>query len=206
MMTCVIMPLLKAQKKELAKKYLSSVEGAKNAVVLSVEWIPVNEVNNLRMDLAETQGNLEVIKKRVFLKGIEGKFDGFTLDQAPGSIAILYSHNEDDIHAPLKVINKHQKVWKKAKETFSIDYIGWWYDSIRQDKSYVAELAALPSKEELVGKFLYMLNHPVSSFARVLQAIADKDGDTTPTEESIEKPTEEITPAESEAPAEEPAE
>jgi len=38
-------------------------------------------------------------------------------------------------------------------------------------------LAALPSKEELVGKFLFMLNHPVSSFARVLKAIADKDAD-----------------------------
>jgi len=71
------MPLLKAQKKDLAKKYLSSVEGAKNSVVLSVEWIPVNAVNNLRMDIAEMQWELVVVKKRVFMKGVEGKFDVF---------------------------------------------------------------------------------------------------------------------------------
>jgi len=74
------------------------------------------------------------------------------------------------------VIHKHAKLWKKEKQEYTIDYVGGWYDAIWQDKSYVTELAALPSKEELVGKFLYMLNHPVSSFARVLKAIADKDG------------------------------
>jgi hypothetical protein len=37
-----------------------------------------------------------------------------------------------------------------------------------------------------------MLNHPASSFARVLQAIADKDGDTS----SQETPTAEAAPAE----------
>jgi large subunit ribosomal protein L10 len=38
-------------------------------------------------------------------------------------------------------------------------------------------LADLPSKEELVGKFLFLLNHPISSFARVLNAIAEKQAD-----------------------------
>jgi hypothetical protein len=36
----------------------------------------------------------------------------------------LHSHNEDDAHAPLKVIYKHAKAWKKEKLEFTIDYVG----------------------------------------------------------------------------------
>lgn len=120
---------------------------------------------------------------------------------------MLYSHNEDDQHAPLKVINNALKDWKKAKAKYSFGYVGGRYDSVWQGKDYVSELAALPSKEELVGKFLYMLNHPVSSFARVLQAIADKDPAaaeaTTESEASAEAPTEEVAAEKPETPAEE---
>lgn len=178
------MPLLKEGKKKLAKQYLESVKEARNAVVLSLEGIPVNQINKVRMAISASQGKLEVVKKRVFMKGMEGSFDGLTMEEAPAAIAVLYSHNEEDQHAPLKVINNTLKDWKKAKAEYSFGYIGWWYDSVWEGQDYVSELAALPSKEELIGKFLFMLNHPVSSFARVLQAIADKD----PAEE--EKPAE----------------
>jgi large subunit ribosomal protein L10 len=54
----------------------------------------------------------------------------------------------------------------------------------------VSEIADLPSKEELVGKFLFLLNHPISSFARVLNAIAEKQGSGDETSE-VEETTEE---------------
>ncbi len=87
---------------------------------------------------------------------------------------MLYSYNEQDEHAPLKVINTHKKKRAKEKRVFGMEYVGGWYATSRQKAAYVAELANLPSKEELVGKFLFLLNHPVSGFVRVLQAIADK--------------------------------
>ena len=130
----------------------------------------------------------------MFLKGVADDFQGASLDVMEGSIAVLYSYNEEDEHAPLKVINNFRKQWKKAKLDSTFDYVGGWYDTVWQDAAYVGELAALPSKEELVGKFLYMLNHPVSSFARVVKAIADKD----PAEEVASEETAEETPAASE--------
>ena len=166
--------MLKAQKIELAKRYLESVKGAKNAVILQHEGISVNDINSLRMDITDQEGNLEVVKKRVFLKSVEWSFEGLTLDQVPGAIIVLYSHNEDDQHAPLKVISKVKKAWKKQKKECTIDYVWAWYDGEWKGSEYVAELADLPSKEELIGKFLFLLNHPVSSFARVLNAIAEK--------------------------------
>lgn len=169
--------MLKAQKIELAKRYLETVKWAKNAVVLQHEGIPVNEINALRMDIVDQEGNLEVVKKRVFMKSVEGSYDGLTIDQVPGALVVLYSYNDADQHAPLKIISKAKKAWKKAKKEFTLDYVGAWYEGEWNGPDYVWELADLPSKEELVGKFLFLLNHPISSFARVLNAIAEKQAD-----------------------------
>jgi large subunit ribosomal protein L10 len=168
------MPLLKAQKKELAKTYAQQIVTGKNVTVLVFDKIPVNEVNTLRMKVAEAEGSLQVVKKRVFLKAMDGVLDGLTLDQAGTTTMLLYSNNESDEYAPLKAVNNVIKLWKKEKKEYVLWYVGWRFDKEWKQSSWVSELAGLPTKEELVGKFLFLLNHPMSSFARALQAIADK--------------------------------
>lgn len=168
------MPLLKAQKKELAKTYAQQIVTGKNVTVLVFDKIPVNEVNILRMKVAEAEGSLQVVKKRVFLKAMDGVLDGLTLDQAGTTTMLLYSNNESDEYAPLKAVNNVIKLWKKEKKEYVLWYIGWRFDKEWKQSSWVSELAGLPTKEELVGKFLFLLNHPMSSFARALQAIAGK--------------------------------
>ena len=170
------MPLLKEDKKKLAKQYVANIEWATNAVVLSYKGIPVNEMNAVRMDIADAHGKLQSVKKRVLAKWVEKTLEGLHIDDIDDSLMLLYSNNEEDQHAPLKVIHKHTKAWKKDKLEFGFDYVGGWYDKLWQSADYIKELAALPSKEELLGKLAFLLNYPITSFARGLQAIADKDG------------------------------
>ena len=118
------MALLKAQKLELAKRYVEELEGAKNIVLLKQYGLPVNEITMLRRGVATAEGKLQVVKKRVFLKGIEGKFDGVTLDTLDGSIVVMYSYNEADEHAPLKALHKQKKIRAKEKTVFGFDYLG----------------------------------------------------------------------------------
>lgn len=126
------------------------------------------------MDLDDANGQLLIVKKRVLAKALGDEFEAVSVDTLEGSIAVLYTHNDQDAYAPLKVISKWKKVWKKEKAEYGFEYVGAWYDKQWKDASYVGALADLPTKEELVGKFLFLLNHPVSSFARVVKAIADK--------------------------------
>ncbi len=172
------MPLLKEDKKNLAQTYVEMMESGKNVVVVKHTWIPVNEINEMRMWVSDAQWNMKIVKKRVLLKWIEGKYHGLSLDMIEwSSIALLTSSNEDDEHAPLKVINKLNKKWKKDKAEFWVEFLWWWYEWAEwKDSGFVTELANLPSKEELISKFIYMLNHPVSSFTRVLNAIAESQG------------------------------
>ena len=55
--------------------------------------------------------------------------------------------------------------------------MGGWYGNAWKDAAYVSELANIPSKEELVGKFLYLLKYPIQATAGVLDQIAKKKGE-----------------------------
>ena len=59
----------------------------------------------------------------------------------------------------------------------------------------VDSLAKLPSKEQLLATVCMAFQAPMASFARVIQAIVDKDGEAAP----AEAPAEEAAPAAEEA-------
>ncbi len=44
------------------------------------------------------------------------------------------------------------------------------------DAEGMKSIAAVPSREELLGKFLGSIQSPIANFARVLKQIAEKDG------------------------------
>ena len=61
------------------------------------------------------------------------------------------------------------------------------------DDKTVAALSALPNREGMLSMLLSVLNAPVSSFARVVKAVADQKNEGAPAEEagSNEKAAEE---------------
>lgn len=81
----------------------------------------------------------------------------------------------EDEYAPMKEIQKFIKAGKKAEKKYSIEYVGGWFDKQWKDGEYVTALATLPTKEELVGKLLFLLQHPIQKFVGTLDAIAKKD-------------------------------
>lgn len=109
------------------------------------------------------------------------------LQKVDGTVYALFSY--EDEFSPLKAVHKTKKaVAKLKKEEKSVTYMGGWYEKDRKDADYVTSLADLPSKEELVGKFLYLLKYPVQSFAAVLNQIAEKGG--AGEEAAVEAPAE----------------
>ncbi len=167
------MPLFKEDKKKLAKEYVERIQKANNVTLISHNALSVNNLNQLRMDIEEKQWVLEFIKKRVLLKGL-GEVDGLTEEMLKGSIAVLYSYNNEDAYAPLKATQAMMKKWKKAKLPYEVEYVAWFFDGAWKDGVYTNELADLPSKEELIGKLLFLMQYPVSSFARAVKAIGEK--------------------------------
>lgn len=167
------MTLVRKDKEKLMEKYKKNLEWAKNIVVLKQFGLPVNDINMVRMDVEETKWKLMVVKKRIFLSIVHNwGYQWWELDNLEDSIIVLYSY--EDEFSPLKVIAKYAKQWKKEERKYGFEYLGWWFDNSWKEKEYVAELASMPTKEELVWKFMFLLNYPIQGLAVALDQIAKK--------------------------------
>lgn len=167
------MALTKKDKIKLSSGYVTWLQQASNVIVLKMFWVPVNAINSLRMELEAMWASLQVVKKRVFLRSIEEAwFQWGTLDELQGSVITLYTTG--DQYGPLKHIAKTLKAWKKEELAYGFDYLWGWYDKSWKDANYVRALAELPSAQELMWKFAYLMNYPLQSFAMVLSEVAKK--------------------------------
>jgi len=167
------MALTRKQKGKLLEDYKKMLEQAKNVIVMKMFAIPVNEINKVRMAVAEDGGKLQVVKKRLFVRALEESgYEGVDLNNLEWSVIVLYSL--EDEFKPLKAINKFKKQWKKEKQKYSIEYLGGFYDKSWKDAQYVTDVAELPTKEELIGKFAFLIRYPVQAFAMNLKQIAEK--------------------------------
>jgi len=127
------------------------------------------------MELKTADGNMNIIKKRIFLRALkDAGLEEVNVDTLDGAVFALYAHANE--FGPLKVINKYLKEFKKANKGSELSFIGGWFEKKWQDGEYVNELANVPTKEELISKLCYLFNYPLQSFACVLSEIAKKDG------------------------------
>lgn len=169
------MTITKEKKNQLLAKYKEDLSNATNAVIVKQTGVAVTVANKIRMDLKTAEGNMNIIKKRIFLKALkDAGLEDVNVDTLEGSVFALYAHANE--FGPLKVINKYLKEFKKANKGAEFSFIGGWFEKKWQGAEYVNELANVPTKEELLSKLCYLFNYPLQSFACVLSEIAKKDG------------------------------
>lgn len=170
------MAISKDQKKKLVQAYKKDLLSAINVIILKQSGIPVNESNGLRITLDSVGGKLNVVRKRLFLRSLEDA--GYQMVEhkdLDGATVVLYSTTDE--FAPLKEVQKYMKSLKKAEKKYGFEYVGGWFDKEWKDAAYVQALATLPTKEELVGKFLFLLKHPIQKFVGTLDAIAKRNNE-----------------------------
>ena len=79
--------------------------------------------------------------------------------------------SESDPVAPAKIAKKF------ADDIETFDIKGGFLDGKVISRDEIMELADIPSKEELIAKFMGSIQSPLYKFAYALQAIVDKNGD-----------------------------
>ena len=177
------MALTKKQKIQLVADYEQLIKDADNIVVLSHEAIPVSVSVDLRKEFKREGSAYKVVKKKVFARALEQAWYEVNFEEYKLPLSVLFL--KWDGISTLKIVEKYTKAWKKEKLPYKLSYVGGYFDGKWQDAEYVKTLASLPSKEELVGKFLYMVKYPlqgfvtvnsnlISGFVRVLDQIKEK--------------------------------
>ncbi len=171
------------------------LEGAQSAVLIDYMGATVAEADAMRKKLREADVDYTIYKNTMMRRAVEGtEFEKLSeVMTGPSALAV----SKEDATAPARILK--QVIDEIKKMEFKAGVVeGEFYD-----KEGIQQIASIPSREELIAKFMGSINSPVGTFVRTLAAIAEAkpaDG-AAPAEETKA----EEAPAE-EAKAEEPAE
>ncbi|MBQ6622761.1 MAG: 50S ribosomal protein L10 [Mogibacterium sp.] len=148
---------------EISEKF----EKASSVVVVDYLGLTVAEADEMRSNLRKEGVGFTVYKNTLVKRAIEGTPYESLGEYLHGSSAFAFSG--EDATAGARVLSKSIKQYKKMA------FKGGVVEGKVFDKAQVEALADIPSREVLIARFLGSVQAPVASFARVLQAIVDKD-------------------------------
>ena len=183
-------------KAPIVQEISDKIKDAQSVVVVDHRGLTVAQDTQLRKQLREAGISYKVYKNTYMNFAFKGT-DFESLSQVlegPSAIAV----STEDATAPARILAKFAKT-APALELKAGVVEGTFYDA-----KGIAQIADIPSRDELISKFLGSIQSPITNFARVIKQIAEKGGagEAAPAAEAA--PVEEAAPAE-EAPAEAPA-
>jgi large subunit ribosomal protein L10 len=148
------------QKAAAISDFSEGIGTATNAFVLDFKGITVPQVTELRKQVRESGSEYIVVKNTLALIAVKdspltklsGHFSGMT--------AIAY--NTTDPVALAKVLTKF------AKDVPTVQFKGALLAGQVVAANEIQNIANLPSREELLSKLLYLMQHPIRGLAVVL--------------------------------------
>ena len=181
-------------KKPVVEEISAKITDAQAVVLVDHRGLTVEEDTILRKQLREAGVSYKVYKNTMMNFAFKGTdCEGLSKYlEGPSAMAV----STTDATAPARVLCKF------AKNAPALEIKGGVVDGIVYDAKGIAQLADIPSKEELLSRLLGSMKSPISNLARVLNQIAEKGGAGN----CEAAPAAEETPAAEEAPAEAPAE
>ncbi|MCI8490805.1 MAG: 50S ribosomal protein L10 [Lachnospiraceae bacterium] len=171
-------------KQPIVQEISENVKDAQSVVVVDYRGLTVAEDTELRKQLREAGVTYKVYKNTLMNFAFKGTdFESLApVLEGPSAIAI----SSADATAPARILAKFAKT-APALEMKAGVVEGTFYDA-----EGIKAIAAVPSREELLSKFLGSIQSPITNFARVLKQIAEKDGsgEAAPAEAAEEAPAE----------------
>ena len=173
------------QKHQAVAELAELIKASAGGVIVNYQGITVDKDTAMRKALREAGVKYMVVKNTMTGRACDMCGYGDLKENLTGMTAIAIS--EKDPIAPAKIL----KEYDEKIESFKI--LAGYCDGEILNADGVKALADIPSKEVLIAKFLGSIQSPVYKFAYAVKAVAEKLEEGAPA-------------AETEAPAEAPAE
>ncbi len=188
------MSLNKSEKQTVVADVAAQVARSQTLALAEYRGLTVAHLDVLRKQARDKGVYLHVLKNTLARRAVAGT----PFEVASGSMVgpLIYGFSEDAV-AAAKVLADF------AKGNDKLIVKGGAYAGKALNADGVKSLAAIPSKEVLLAQLLGLMQSPISRFARVLAAIAEKRAVPAPAEAAApvaEAPVAEAPPA-AEAPA-----
>jgi large subunit ribosomal protein L10 len=142
----------------------TKIKEAKSVVVVNYQGLEVNEVNDLRAQLRKKSCDLRVSKNtliKIALKEAE-LYSEENESFFEGPNALLFSN--DDPVAGIKTAVDYAKEHSKDLPILKLGFI----EGLVAKEENLKVLSELPSKEQLIGKFVNVINSPIAGFVKAI--------------------------------------
>ena len=155
-------------KQPVVQEIAEHVNGAQSVVVVDYRGLTVAEDTQLRKQLREAGVVYKVYKNTLMNIAFKGTdFESLApVLEGPNAIAI----SKEDATAPARILAKFAKT-AQALEIKAGVVEGEFYDA-----EGMKAISAIPSRDELLSKFLGSIQSPITNFARVINQIAEQGG------------------------------
>ncbi|MBR2560843.1 MAG: 50S ribosomal protein L10 [Eubacterium sp.] len=176
-------------KKPVVEEIGSVIADADAVLLVNYSGLNVAQDTELRKNLRENNITYKVYKNTMMNFAFEGTACEELRKHLEGTNAIAVS--KEDATAPARLLAEF------AKKNPQLELVAGIVEGDYYDTEGVKALAAVPTREVLLGRLFGSMQSPIANLARVLNQIAEKDGEAAPAAEeaaSAEEPAE--TPAE----------
>jgi len=158
------------QKQVVIDEIKQKLENAASVVLVDARGLTVAEDTALRKQMREASVEYKVYKNTMMNFAIEGtQFEGLKeYLHGPSALAISY----DEATKAAKIIKDASKTMK------ALEFKAGVVESTLYDAEGMVKIADIPSREVLISKLLGSFKSPMSTFARVISAVAEQKGES----------------------------
>ena len=165
------MSLNRSEKEAVINDVTGLAAKAQTLVMAEYRGITVADMTRLRSTARSNGVSLTVLKNTLARRAVAG--GGFDVVSNLMTGPLIYGFSEDAVAAARVVADF-------AKTNDKLVIRGGAYGGKALDINGVKQLASIPSKEVLLAQLLGLMQSPISRIARVLAAIAEKNGAAVP--------------------------
>ena len=153
-------------KQPIIEEIKAQLQDAQSAVIVDYRGLTVEQDTRLRKELREAGVVYKVYKNTMVRFAIEGtEFEALKDDlEGPNAIAI----SKTDATAPARILAKF------AKEAEALEIKAGVVEGTYYDQTGIKAISSIPSREELLSKFLGSIQTPIANFARFIKQIAEQ--------------------------------
>ena len=154
-------------KKPIVYEISELLKDAKSAVLVDYRGLTVEQDTALRKQLREAGVVYKVYKNTMINFAVKGtEFEELSKHlEGPTAIAV----SNEDATAPARVL------YNFAKDAEALELKAGVVEGTYYDADGIKLIATIPSREELLSKFLGSIQSPITNFARVIKQIAEKE-------------------------------
>jgi large subunit ribosomal protein L10 len=150
------------EKAAVISEFSEGIGQATNAFLIDFKGITVPQVTELRKQVRESGSSYVVIKNTLALIAVKDSPLTQIKDKFSGMTAVAYNTTDAVILA--------KALTKFAKDVPAVQFKGALLNGQIVPATEIQNIANLPSREELVSKLLYLMQHPIRGLVTVLSA------------------------------------